>query len=74
MIENIFTLRAYSKCELAMLYAPQSTPETAIKNLYRWIQRCEPLKVELKNLHYNPRRLSFMKREVAAIVKHLGEP
>ena len=74
MTENIFTLRAYSKCELAMLYAPQSTPETAMKNLYRWIQYCEPLQVELKNLRYNPKRHSFMKREVAAIVKHLGEP
>ena len=74
MTENIFTLRAYAKCELAQLYAPHSTPSTAVRNLNRWIRYCKPLLVELKDLHYNPRRHCFMKREVAAIVKHLGEP
>jgi hypothetical protein len=29
---------------------------------------------ELDALHYNPKRRTFLKPEVAAIVKHLGEP
>ena len=70
----MFTPRTYPKSELALLYAPQSTAETAIKNLYRWIRYCKPLCRELEELHYNPRRRSFMKREVEAIVRHLGEP
>ncbi len=70
----MFTLRTYPKSELALLYAPQSTPETAVKNLYRWIRICKPLCKELERMDYNPRRRSFMKREVEAIVRHLGEP
>jgi hypothetical protein len=29
---------------------------------------------ELKSLNYNPHRHSYLKREVEAIVRHLGEP
>ncbi len=70
----MFIARNYSKTELAMLYAPKSTADTARKNLYRWIQYCKPLCKELDTLHYNPNRKTFMKREVEAIVRHLGEP
>ena len=37
---NTFTIRLYGKSELAMLYQPNSTPETAMKTLYRWIKGC----------------------------------
>lgn len=70
----MFKLRSYSKAELAMLYAPQSTHSTAVKNLYRWINYCKPLKQELKSLQYNPRRHVFLRHEVEAIIRHLGEP
>jgi hypothetical protein len=70
----MFALRSYSKAELAMLYAPHSTPSTAVKNLYRWINQCEPLKQELQKLHYNHQRRTFLRQEVEAIIRHLGEP
>jgi hypothetical protein len=70
----MFQIRPYGKAELALLYQPCSTPETAMKTLYRWIKGCPPLVQELDALHYNPKRRTFLKPEVAAIVKHLGEP
>ena len=70
----MFQIRPYGKAELALLYQPCSTPETAMKTLYRWIKGCPLLVQELDALHYNPKRRTFLKPEVAAIVKHLGEP
>ena len=70
----MFQIRPYGKAELALLYQPFSTPETALKTLYRWIKGCPPLLQELESLHYQPRRHTFLIPEVKAIVKHLGEP
>ena len=67
-------LRHYGKAELALLYQPCSSPETAQKTLYRWIIGCPPLMAELKKMNYNPKRRTFLIPEVEAIVKHLGEP
>ena len=70
----MFNLRPYGKAELALLYQPFSTPESAVKTLNRWINGCSLLVEELKSMHYQPRRHTFLKPEVQAIVKHLGEP
>ena len=70
----MLTLRPYGKAELALLYQPCSSPETAQKTLYRWIIGCPPLMAELKKMNYNPKRRTFLIPEVEAIVKHLGEP
>ena len=70
----MFQIRSYGKAELDLLYQPFSTPETALKTLYRWIKGCPPLLQELESLHYQPRRHTFLIPEVKAIVKHLGEP
>ena len=72
--KNMFQLRPYGKAELALLYHPYSTPDTAMKTLYRWIKGCSPLMAELSSMNYNPKRHTFLKPEVEAIVKHLGEP
>ena len=69
----MFQIRSYGKAELALLYQPFSTPETALKTLYRWIKGCPPLLQELESMHYQPRRHTFLIPEVKAIVKHLGE-
>lgn len=70
----MFHHRPYLKAELAQLYNPHSTPESAMKTLYRWIHGCPLLLDELKALHYRPHRHTFLKPEVEAIVRHLGEP
>ncbi|MBQ8771388.1 MAG: DUF4248 domain-containing protein [Bacteroides sp.] len=70
----MFTVRPYGKAELALLYQPCSTPDTAMKTLYRWIKGCPLLMQELRSLNYNPKRRTFLRPEVEAIVRHLGEP
>lgn len=70
----MFTPRPYGKAELALLYHPYSTPETAMKTFYRWVKGCPPLMAELQSLNYNPKRRTFLKPEVEAIIRHLGEP
>ena len=67
-------LRPYGKAELALLYHPCSSPQTAMKTLYRWIKGCPQLVVELESMHYDTRRHTFLRPEVEAIVRHLGEP
>ena len=69
-----FTLRTYGKSELAMLYCPNCTADAATRTLNRWILRCTALSAELRALGYNPRRHTFFRPEVEAIVRHLGEP
>ena len=70
----MFQIRPYGKAELALLYQPCSTPETAQKTLYRWMKGCPLLMQELHSMHYNPKRRTFLKPEVEAIIKYLGEP
>ena len=70
----MFQFRPYLKAELALLYNPHCTQDNAIKTLYRWIKGCPLLMTELESLNYNPKRRTFLKPEVEAIVKHLGEP
>ena len=70
----MFQTRPYGKAELALLYHPHSTPETAMNTLYRWIKGCPLLMNELQALNYNPKRRTFLRPEVEAIVRHLGEP
>ena len=71
---TMFNYRPYGKAELALLYHPYSSPETAMKTLYRWIKGCPMLMQELESMNYQPRRRTFLKPEVEAIVRHLGEP
>ena len=69
-----FRLKAYAKVELALLYSPHSQGATALQNLYRWMMRCRPMMDERNAWGYNKYRHSFLKQEVAVIVKYLGEP
>lgn len=72
--EKTFIVRAYDKAELAELYSPGRSAAAALQTLYRWMQRNITLKEELNEAGYNKFRHSFLKHEVAIIVKHLGEP
>ena len=72
--EKSFELRAYDKSELAMLYCPGRSAETALKTLTRWIGQCEQLVQALSAIGYNSRRHRFLRQEVEQIVRYLGEP
>ena len=69
-----FTIRAYTKKELALLYFPDSTPGTAVKHLMVTIRRNDMLWDELQAMGYYNRRKTFTHREVRAIVDWLGAP
>ncbi len=66
--------RAYTKKELALLYFPDSTPETAVKHLMTMIRRNDMLWDELQEMGYYNRRKTFTPREVKAIFDWLGAP
>ena len=66
--------RPYTKKELALLYFPDSTPETAVKHLMTMIRRNDMLWDELQEMGYNKRRKTFTPREVKAICDWLGAP
>ncbi len=72
--EKNFEMRAYDKVELALLYCPGRSAETALKTLMRWIKQCQPLMQALGGIGYNARRHRFLRQGVEQIVRHLGEP
>ena len=71
---NTFTIRAYTKKELALLYFPDSTPGTAVKHLMVTIRRNDMLWDELQAMGYYNHRKTFTPREVRAIIDWLGAP
>lgn len=69
MKQEPFTIRAYGKSELAMLYFPGDGKETAMKKMRSWL-RLNPRLRDMK-----PRQAHFYTpRQVKAIVRELGEP
>ena len=72
--EEPFHLRMYRKQELAMMYFPDLSKESAGKNLRRWIHKCTELCREQEALGYDKNRKFYLKREVRLIVEYLGEP
>ncbi len=75
-IEDEFVFRVYGKSELAMMYFPESSPLTALRNLKRWMAEEPQIVQGLKELGYGRhlRRKSFSRQEVEVIVKGLGLP
>ena len=69
-----FSIRPYTKKELALMYFPDSNPRTAVNHLMSWIRRCTPLWNELQQTGYYPTSKAFTPRQVRAIVAQLGEP
>ncbi len=69
MTDEKFIIRAYGKSELAMMYFPKLSPETAMKLLKTWLRvnpRLQHL-VGSKAKFYTPKQVKMM-------VEELGEP
>ena len=73
-IMDNFTIRPYTKKELALMYFPDSRPRTAVNHLMAWIRRCTQLWRQLHEFGYQPTNKVFTPREVRAIIQQLGEP
>ena len=69
-----FQIRVYRKNELAMMYFPMASKETAIRCFRRWLVRNSCLMSDLLSIGYDKHRQHLLKPEVALIVKYLGEP
>ena len=65
---------AMSKCELAMAYAPDVTPHSAVKRLMKWLSINPSLMAALRATHYYRNQKIFTARQVEIILDHLGEP
>ena len=71
----MFKIQQYGKSELALLYFPgASTSRGALSNLTYRIRCNRELSVALKECGMPSHSKSFTPREVALIIKHLGEP
>ena len=69
MKQETFTIRAYGKSELAMLYFPRLAPKTALRKLNGWI-KVNPRLSHLKN----PALHDYTPKQVRLIVEEIGEP
>ena len=69
MTDENFTIRAYGKSELAMMYFPDLTKETAIRKLRLWLS----VNPRLRKLISKKLR-SYTPKQVRLIVEELGEP
>lgn len=70
-----FTIRAYGKSELALMYFPTaSSPHTAVNHLMSWVNRCTELREALEAAGYRKTAKFFTPKEVAKITEYLGCP
>jgi len=76
--ENVYTsvpVSGCSKSEMAQAYFPNTAnPDTARRNLSRWIKMNPKLCAELKENGYRERQKLLTPKQVAIIYFYLGEP
>lgn len=72
--ENKFQTRSYAKGELASMYLPDITPDSASKTLRKWIQKYPGLSEELKATGLTASDRRYTPAQVRLIVSALGEP
>lgn len=64
----------YSKRELAMAYAPEISPTSAVNRLKLWIHHHTELYEALLKSGYQDRQRLFNSRQVELIFHYLGKP
>lgn len=69
-----FEIKSYGRTQLALMYSPDITPESAWKKLRKWINHFPGLKKTLSDLGYTGTERSFTPLQVAAIVEAIGTP
>ena len=67
-------VRPYSKRELAMAYAPEISPVSALNRLAEWMRYNDRLTRELGDTGYRPRQRVFTSLQVELIFRYLGRP
>lgn len=69
-----FKVRPMSKMELAMLYAPNLTPQGAVNRLMDWIRHNPELTESLLRTGYRKSQKLLTSLQVRIIFDYLGEP
>lgn len=67
-------IKAYSKKELALAYAPEITMNAALNRLALWIRTNTTLWQELLHSGYHPTQRYFTAYQVGLIFRYIGEP
>ena len=68
-----FEIHAYGLQELAMLYFPNSTPQSASNQLKKWMNK-EKLLIKLIDAGYCSGQKILTPRQVELIADHVGKP
>ena len=72
--EKTFQYRSYGKGELASLYLPNITQQSAVERFNEWIDAAPGLKERLLATGMNPRSRRYTPAQVRPIVEVLEEP
>lgn len=72
--EKTFQYRSYGKGELASLYLPNITQQSAVERFNEWIDAAPGLKERLLATGMNPRSRRYTPAQVRLIVEVLEEP
>jgi len=74
MQEDKFKVRAFGYGELAQLYFPQITKQSATIQFRRWIRINNPLQKELTTYGFKKFQKMLTPKQVEIIIKYIGEP
>lgn len=74
MLNENFIIRAYGWQELAILYAPDLTPESAAKRLTAWVNVNPALPQALEAVGWRKGQRVLTPLQVKTIVDYIGEP
>lgn len=74
MTINEFKIRSYGWQELAILYAPNLTPESAGKRLAMWVKQHPHLTEALQQAGWRRGQRVLTPLQVQRVVEYLGEP
>lgn len=72
--EKEWNIHPYYRRELAMAYAPDLAPESAVNRLSQWFKFNKQLAEELRRHGYRPRQQVFTSAQVEIIFRYLGKP
>lgn len=72
--ENDFEIVPMSKRELAVLYAPDLTPHSAVNRMMNWVDNHPVLHAELLANGYRKNMRMLTALHVGLIIRYLGAP
>lgn len=74
LLNEEWPVRPYYKRELAIAYAPDITPASALNRLAKWFKINRTLSNALQQTGYTPRQQVFTSMQVELIFRYLGRP